>query len=204
MGELNLAGSKMIQPLVEQIHIARAAGQPMELLESVHARPGIGLEGDRYANGVGHYSNDRRVSRDLTLVQREVIDELRLEHGIVLEAGETRRNITTFGVDLNGLVGRRFFVGNVLCVGTRLCNPCQYLADLLHKAVVRPLVGRAGLRADVLTEGRIHVGDPIRVAAATELVLWTTNPEKARQCELALAGLDLAAWQRGQPSAKDP
>jgi MOSC domain-containing protein YiiM len=122
----------------------------------------------------------------------------------VLEAGETRRNITTFGVDLNGLVGRRFFVGNVLCVGTRLCNPCQYLADLLHKAVVRPLVGRAGLRADVLTEGRIHVGDPIRVAAATELVLWTTNPEKARQCELALAGLDLAAWQRGQPSAKDP
>jgi MOSC domain-containing protein YiiM len=181
----------MIQPLVEGIHIARAAGEPMESLESVHARPGIGLEGDRYTSGAGHYSNDHRVSRDLTLIQQEAIDELRLEHGIVLEAGDTRRNITTRGVDLNRFVGRRFFVGNVLCVGTRLCNPCQYLADLLQKPVVRPMVGHGGLRADLLSEGRIYRGDAISAAPPTELVVGTTNPEKAHQCELALAGLDL-------------
>jgi MOSC domain-containing protein YiiM len=188
---LNLAVPHMIQPLVEHIHIASAAGQPMESVHSVHVRPGIGLAGDRYASGCGHYSDDRHVSRELTLVEREAIDELRLEHGIRLEPGDTRRNITTRGVDLNGLVGRRFFLGDVLCVGTRVCNPCQYLADLLHKPVVRPLVGRGGLRADLLTEGRIYTGDPIRVAAASQLVIGTTNPEKARQCELALAGLDV-------------
>jgi MOSC domain-containing protein YiiM len=181
----------VIPALVEYIHIAPAAGQQMDSLDSVYARPGIGLEGDRYARGLGHYSDDRRVSRDITLVQREAIEELRLEYGIALNLGETRRNITTRGVDLNRLVGRRFFIGDVLCVGTRLCNPCQYLADLLKKPVLGPLVGRGGLRADLLTEGRIYVGDAVKVAAPTELVIGTANPEKARQCELALAGLDL-------------
>jgi MOSC domain-containing protein YiiM len=201
---LNLAVRHMTQPLVEHIHIASAAGQPMESVHSVHACPGVGLEGDRYSSGIGHYSSDRRVSRDLTLVRREAIDELRLEHGIVLEPGDTRRNITTLGVDLNRLVGRRFFVGDVLCVGTRVCNPCQYLADLLHKPVVRPLLGRGGLRADLLTEGRIYVGDAIRVAAACQLVLGTTNPEKARQCELALAGLDLDIHNLSEAAAHVP
>jgi MOSC domain-containing protein YiiM len=180
-----------VNGVVTHIHITPAAGMPMQSVEGVYARPGVGLEGDRYARGLGHFSNDLRVSRDVTLVSEEAIEALRDEHNIVLEAGDTRRNVSTHGVDLNQLVGKRFFVGDVLCVGTRLCNPCRYLADLLQKPVVRPLVGRGGLRADLLTEGRMRVGDTVAPAAQANLVIGTTNPEKARQTELALTGLDL-------------
>ena len=147
---------------VEAIHLARAAGEPTQAVEAVRAVSGVGLEGDRYAAGLGHYDDDR-VSRDLTLVEAEVIESLAREHGIELAAGETRRNLTTRGIALNELVGRRFWVGEVLCEGTRLCEPCQYLTDLTGKPLLRALVHRGGLRADVLHDGVITRGDPVRV-----------------------------------------
>jgi MOSC domain-containing protein YiiM len=149
--------------VVEAIHIAAGAGEPVRPVEAVHTIPGVGLDGDRYADGRGHYQ-DARVSRDLTLVEAEAIEALAHEHGIELAVGETRRNITTRGIVLNELVGRRFWVGEVLCQGTRLCEPCQYLADLTGKPLLRPLVHRGGLRADILSGGVIRQGDRLRPA----------------------------------------
>jgi MOSC domain-containing protein YiiM len=146
------------------IHVATDAAQPMRPLERVRALAGIGLLGDRYSEGRGHYSPDGRVSRDLTLIEAEVIESLRQDHGISLAAGETRRNLTTRGVRLEALVGRQFWIGSVLCEGTRICNPCQYLADLLGRPILRPLAHRGGLRADILTDGFIQVGDLVRCA----------------------------------------
>ena len=150
--------------VVEAIHIASAAGAPVRPLEIVRTEAGIGVEGDRYASGNGHYA-DTRVSRDLTLVEAEVIEALALEHAIELLPGETRRNLTTRGVRLNDLLGRRFWVGEVLCEGTRLCEPCQYLADLTGKPLVGALVHRGGLRADIVRGGFIRRGDLVQVAA---------------------------------------
>jgi MOSC domain-containing protein YiiM len=147
--------------VVEHIHIATTAGTPVQAVDAVHAIPGVGLAGDRYADGRGHYQDDR-VSRDLTLIEAEVIEMLAHQHGIELAPGETRRNVTTRGVDLGVLVGRRFWVGKVLCHGTRLCEPCQYLADLTGKPLLRPLVHRDGLRADILRGGVIRRGDSVR------------------------------------------
>ena len=149
--------------VVEHIHIATAAGAPVRAVDAVHAIPRVGLDGDRYAYGRGHY-RDERVSRDLTLIEAETIEALRRRHGIALAPGETRRNVTTRGVDLNALVGHRFWVGEALCQGTRLCEPCQYLADLTGKPLVRALVHRGGLRADILRGGRIRRGDSVQPA----------------------------------------
>jgi MOSC domain-containing protein YiiM len=149
--------------VVEAIHIADAAGAPVRATEAVEAIAGVGLDGDRYAAGLGRY-DDARVSRDLTLVESEAIEALTREHGIELAPGETRRNITTRGIALNDLLGRRFFVGEVLCQGTRLCEPCQYLADLTGKPLLRALVHRGGLRADILRGGVIREGDQVRPA----------------------------------------
>jgi MOSC domain-containing protein YiiM len=148
---------------VEAIHIAPAAAEPTHPVGSIRAVPGVGLEGDRYAAGLGHYDDDR-VSRDLTLIEAEVIDSLAREYGIELAPGETRRNLTTRGVELNELVGRRFWVGEVLCEGTRLCEPCQYLTDLTGKPLLRSLVHRGGLRADIVRGGVIARGDAVRPA----------------------------------------
>jgi MOSC domain-containing protein YiiM len=147
--------------VVEAIHIASRAGEPVRALETVRAIADVGLEGDRYAAGLGHY-DDARVSRDLTLIEAEAIEALAREHEITLARGETRRNITTQGIALNDLVGRRFWLGEVLCAGTRLCEPCQYLADLTGKPLLRALVHRGGLRADILRGGLIRRGDRVR------------------------------------------
>ena len=147
---------------VESIHVAPAEGVLMVPLASVRALAGIGLEGDRYAAGIGHYSADGGNGRHLTLIESEVLAELAAA-GTTLAPGATRRNVTTSGVRLNELVGRRFTVGVVECIGMRLCEPCAYMQDLVGQPVLNPLVHRAGLRAEILVGGEIAVGDVISV-----------------------------------------
>jgi MOSC domain-containing protein YiiM len=149
--------------VVEAIHIAPASGEPMLARDRVSAIAGVGLDGDRYAKRSGHWSPDPKVDRDITLIEAEVVDDLAATDGIVLAPGETRRNVTTRGIRLNDLVGKRFRVGDVVCEGTRLCEPCQYLTDMVGKPILRPLVHRAGLRAHIVEGGEIAVGSEIAV-----------------------------------------
>jgi MOSC domain-containing protein YiiM len=145
---------------VEAIHLAPVQSAPMRAVTRIRAQVGAGLEGDRYALGLGYYSHDRRVSRDLTLIEAEVIEDL-AAFGIRLAPGEARRNVTVRGIRLNELVGRRFRIGAIECRGTRLCEPCAYLAALVGQPLLEPLVHRGGLRADVLVEGHLAIGDAI-------------------------------------------
>jgi len=160
------------QGSVVSIHIAPAASEPMVTLTEVRALPGRGLEGDRYALGTGHYSpRPSPGGREVTLIEMESVDAL--EHGIVdssgerlgvkISAAETRRNIATSGVPLNHLVDRTFRVGGVRMRGTRLCEPCTYLEGLTARPrLMNGLLHRGGLRAQILSEGVIRVGDVIR------------------------------------------
>jgi ADP-ribose pyrophosphatase YjhB (NUDIX family) len=147
---------------VESIHVAAAAGAEMVSLRRVAVRRGIGLLGDRYACGAGYWRDDR-VSRDLTLVEGEVVDEVH-RAGIEVAPGELRRNLTTRGIRLNDLLGSAFWVGDVVCRATELCEPCRHLEQLTGKRLLRPLVHRGGLRAQLLTDGTLGVGDPIERA----------------------------------------
>lgn len=83
------------------------------------------------------------------------------DYGTALDSKDSRRNMTTRGVPLNHLVQREFTVGAVKLRGLRLCEPCANLARLTGKDVLRGLVHRGGLRAQVLTGGMIRVGDPV-------------------------------------------
>jgi MOSC domain-containing protein YiiM len=150
--------------VVEAIHVAPSDGAPMRPVDRIRAIAGVGLEGDRYALRTGNYSHDPKVDRDVTLIEAEEIEALAAGSGIVLAPGETRRNVTTRGIRLNDLVGRRFRIGDVECEGTRLCEPCQYLTDLLGKPILAPLVHRAGLRARIVTDGEIALGDEVVAA----------------------------------------
>jgi MOSC domain-containing protein YiiM len=140
---------------VEAIAIAAAAEAPMALVEQATARAGQGLEGDRYAGGEGTFSNPHSRGHDLTLIEAEVVDSL----GVAPEV--PRRNVVTRGIDLNALVGRRFRVGEVECEGQRLCEPCAHLQRLTEPRLLRALVHRGGLRADIVSGGVIRVGDAL-------------------------------------------
>jgi MOSC domain-containing protein YiiM len=145
---------------VFEIHIADSAGTPMRIVERVRAIAGVGLEGDRYATRTGHWSDNEKVDRQVTLIAAEELERLAALR-IGLAPGETRRNVTTRGIDLNALVGRRFRIGDVECEATRLCEPCQYLTDLVGRPILEPLVHRAGIRARILADGEIAVGDEV-------------------------------------------
>jgi MOSC domain-containing protein YiiM len=157
---------------VEAIALAARATGPVVLVPEAQAAAGRGLVGDRYEAGAGTFTPARGRGRgyDLTLVEAEVLDQLVLPDGGRLEYGEARRNLITRGVDLNNLVGRRFRVGNVECFGQRLCEPCAHLERLTTKGVLRGLIHRGGLRADILTDGHINVGDAIQVGDGRDTV----------------------------------
>jgi MOSC domain-containing protein YiiM len=153
---------------VEHIHISPAAGSPMQSLQSVEAVEGVGLTGDRYARRDGFWKGGVRKdggeeSRDVTLIEAEEMERLARESGINLAPGDSRRNLTTRGIRLNQLVGKEFWIGGVRARATELCEPCTHLVALTGKPVIKPLAHRAGLRADLLSSGRITVGDRVRV-----------------------------------------
>jgi len=150
---------------VAGLAVASAAEAPMQLVGSAVAMAGRGLEGDRYAAGAGTFSPraDRRPGYDLTLMAAEVLDELTAA-GQVLDFAGTRRNVLTRGIDVNALVGRTFRIGDVLCEGRRPCEPCAHLERLSGPGVLRPLIHRGGLRADIRTDGEIRLGAPIEPA----------------------------------------
>jgi hypothetical protein len=156
------------------IYVTDVKTTPMRSVRVAKAIPGKGLEGDRYAAGAGTFTprSDRLRGYDITLIESEVLDGLRLADGAGLSPEESRRNVVTRGIDLNALVGREFHIGSVRVFGQRLCEPCVHLQRLTHPGVVEQLAHRGGLRADLLTGGEIRVGD--RVAA--NLVERRTHP----------------------------
>ena len=146
---------------VAYIFVATAARAPMMAVGEAQAVPGRGLEGDRYFEGVGTFSKPLP-DREITLVEAEALEGLKRDHGIVLEPGQTRRNVVTRGIALNELVGTEFRVGEVKLRGIRLCEPCSHLEALTGKTLQPGLVHRGGLRAQFLTAGTIRVGDEVR------------------------------------------
>jgi MOSC domain-containing protein YiiM len=153
------------QGRVEAIFIAPGAGAPMRRVEAVAAIAGRGLDGDRYAAGEGTFSVPGGRGNEVTLIAGEVLDALALPDGRRLSGAEARRNIVTRGVELDALVGRRFRIGELELIGRRRCEPCAHLQRLTRAGVLRALVHRGGLRADLLDSGSVRTGDPVTAAA---------------------------------------
>jgi hypothetical protein len=145
---------------LEAICIAASAGEPVRTPQAVRAIAGRGLDGDRHVNGTGTFPSGPPGSA-LTLIAAEVCESF----DPPLTPSEHRRNLVTRGIDLNGLVGRTFTIGNVRCRGARLCEPCTVVQRYAARPVLRALVHRGGLRADILEDGEIALGDEVRTLA---------------------------------------
>lgn len=145
---------------VELISLTAEAEGPMREVPSAEAVGGRGLRGDRYERGAGTFSNPDGRGYALTLVEAEALEELSAR-GVELEPAEARRNLVVRGIALDDLIGRRFRVGGVECLGQRRCEPCSHLERLTRPGVLRGLAHRGGLRADVLSDGEITVGDRV-------------------------------------------
>lgn len=146
--------------VVEQIAIAAVESALPEPVASVEVLADQGPRGDRYfAEQPG--PERRGKGEDLTLIEAEALEAFTAETGIALTHEESRRNVLTRGIRLNDLVDKRFTVGTVECVGVELCEPCSHLQGLTRHGVLRGLVHRGGLRADVVATGTIATGDTV-------------------------------------------
>ena|SRR5919201_6337723 len=142
---------------VEGIYISTVHGALPAPVDRVEAVAGAGLRGNRhfYADG------GAPPGRALTLIAAEALEAFEAETGISLSAAESRRNVLVRGIDVNALVGKRFRIGDVDCAGVELCEPCAHLQGMTRPGVIDGMVHRAGLNADVLTDGEITVGDAV-------------------------------------------
>jgi MOSC domain-containing protein YiiM len=73
----------------------------------------------------------------------------------------SRRQVVVRGVRVNDLIGKRFRIGDVECLGVEICEPCLHLQGLTRPGIINDLVHRGGLRADFLPGGTISVGDQL-------------------------------------------
>ncbi len=140
--------------MVEAIHFGKERVPELWEVSSATAVAGKGLEGDRH-----FFADGARPGQALTLVEAEEVER------VGLPPGGTRRQLTTRGVRLNELVGKRFRVGEVECYGVELCEPCKHLESMTRPGIIKDLAHRAGINADILTDGTISVGDHVRVDA---------------------------------------
>ncbi|MEW1724506.1 MOSC domain-containing protein [Streptomyces sp. NPDC093109] len=159
--------------VVRSLHIAAAPGDPPHPVAAVWAVAGRGLLGDRNyrelpgdpaapERGVGRASGVCQIS----LIELEAIEALEHEHGVRITASESRRNVVCTGVRLLSLVGKEFQVGEVTLRGQRPSEPCARLEQLTRPGVLRGLIHRGGLRAEILRGGLLRVGDPLWPAEA--------------------------------------
>jgi MOSC domain-containing protein YiiM len=141
---------RIIGAMVEAIHLGAKREPELWPVEETRAVAGQGLEGDRHFHPEG-----APAGQALTLVEAEEVE------GAGLAPGGTRRQVTVRGVRLNDLIGKRFRVGEVECYGVELCEPCAHLESMTRPGIIKDLVHRAGINADILTDGVIRVGDTI-------------------------------------------
>jgi MOSC domain-containing protein YiiM len=134
---------------VEQIAISADAHVLPGAVETVEVTD-RGIVGDRYHD-----------KGDITLIEAEAIEAFRSDTGLELTHEESRRQVLTRGIRLGDLVGKRFTVGEVEVVGREWCEPCNHLQSLTRPGVLRGLMHRAGLNADIVKPGRIAVGDEV-------------------------------------------
>jgi hypothetical protein len=147
---------------VAGLFVAPEREAPCRAVGAADAVAGRGLRGDRYFSGAGTFGGPGATGHDLTLIAAESLEALAAAGGPALAPADARRNVLTRGIDVQALAGRRFALGEVECIGRRWCEPCAHLQRLTAPGVLRGLVHRGGLRADILRDGTIRVGDAVR------------------------------------------
>lgn len=149
--------------MIKSIYIAEQHDAELCSVEQVQVIAGKGIVGDR------NFGESNWPGQNVTFIEKEKIDVFNEQHQRNIHESDPRRTVITTGVDLNSLVGKEFTVGGVRFIGVELCEPCKGIGDKLATdtmsgpAVVKALVGNAGLRTNALNDGQFAVGMPLEL-----------------------------------------
>jgi MOSC domain-containing protein YiiM len=134
-------------------HYRQPSGEhPTVAVAEVECVAGQGLAGDRFLGFKEDYKGQ------VTFFADEVFTDVCAKLGAADKSpGVTRRNIITRGVDLNSLVGKEFEIQGVRFEGMAECSPCHWMNDAIAPGAEAAMHGRGGLRAKILTDGKLRV-----------------------------------------------
>ena len=144
---------------VRGIGISKNIGNEIQIqsLNEVEVIAGKGLINDK------HFKDGNEVRCQITLIEIENINYYNRISNTTIPAISFRRNIITEGIKLNELVGKEFIIGEVRVKAHDLCRPCKYLEESLkQKNIVKEFLRKGGLRCEILTNGKIFIGDIIK------------------------------------------
>jgi MOSC domain-containing protein YiiM len=132
---------------------------------SIECVAGRGIRGDRFFDYKDNYKGQ------ITFFSSEVFERLAAHFGLTNKsAGALRRNVIISGIELNDLIGEEFSIQGVRLRGTAHCRPCYWLNQAVAPGTEEFLQGNGGLRAQILSDGVISVGDAQLVLAAPRLI----------------------------------
>ena len=142
---------------VVEIGISDTKGNQIKKVKQVEAVQNKGLLNDR------KFRDNNPKTCQITLIEIENINYYNNKLNVNISPIDFRRNIITENIRLNVLVGKEFLVGNVKLKAHDLCRPCKYLENKLNqKSFVNELLTKAGIRCEILSSGKISIGDIIK------------------------------------------
>ena len=142
---------------IEAINISNVSEKNTFYVNQAYLEKGKGIVNDRY------YGNFKEKKEQVTLISLEEINNFNSQVKQNIEPKDFRRNIIVSGVDLNQLINKQIKINNITLKIHEICQPCKYLQDQLKiQSLVKILVNKSGVRAEIITSGMLSVGDKIQ------------------------------------------
>lgn len=147
-------------------HLGKAPDDyPLVEVPRIECVAGHGIRGDRF------YDYRENYKGQVTFFSAEVFEKLCANFGIKDKpAGVLRRNVIVSGIDLLSLIGQEFEIQGVRFRGTQHCAPCEWMNVAFAPGTKQFLEDNAGLRAQILTDGTVTVGEAQLVLAEARLI----------------------------------
>ena len=143
---------------VFKLGITDKNNKKIQEVESIEVITNKGIVGDR------HFKDYNDPYCQLSLIESENIDQYNIKHGLNISYVDFRRNIITKEIELNNLIGKKFFIGKVQVEGIDLCRPCRHLTEMLNQEnILKEFLRKGGLRCRILTSSKINIGDKIKI-----------------------------------------
>ena len=152
-----------MNPTVENIFITKTRREQPHEIEAAKLEAGKGIVGDRYHERALEFLavGDQVPSNHISVISKEELAGFLERNNAEIDYADFRRNVLTSGIDLRELIGRQFKLGSALCQGIEDCDPCAFLAATVHHSVLPEMKEKAGLRAIILEDGDLKIGDTI-------------------------------------------
>ena len=148
---------------VENIFITKTRREQPYEIEAAKLEAGKGIVGDRYHERALEFLavGDQVPANHISLISKEELAGFLEHNNTEIDYANFRRNVLVSGIDLRGLIGKQFKLGSALCQGIEDCDPCAFLAATVHHSVLPEMKEKAGLRAIILEDGDLKIGDTI-------------------------------------------